>query len=330
MAWRDGKVVSLVSDLADFASRSSRDSYKRPAEFKVEEELVAALKQLAAQYKCILDQEIVANGDCGLHAILKNVQRLQCNDDFAKKLLATLARTGLQQACRLLRLKLCLWLKQHSALEILPEVTVEEWVTMEGYENIADYVQQMQVDHIWIDTPMLYAASAVFGLQFMMFLASGSVQLLVASEVQMRGRAPVGLLGNVGNYHFFAVQPAPDEFEFAPAQSRDVLRDACVPNAIAETDAEEISDSEGESEEQQAPVSVDGHFFEMCGALLRWDPFQQTSQDDRLAALSVPWIPVSEKTPRSRHLTPCSGGAPSSWCSTRKLRWQLAQTGHVS
>ena len=108
MAWREGKIVSLVNDLADFAIRSSRDSLPRPAKFGVESEQLAALRRLTAAHRCSLDDDIVANGDCGLHAVIKNLQRLQPSEAFSGKLLGDLSRHGLQHACRLLRLKLCL------------------------------------------------------------------------------------------------------------------------------------------------------------------------------------------------------------------------------
>ena len=281
MAWREGKAVSLVNDLADFASRCPRHT-PRPDRFEVESEALAELKRLVAVHRCSLDDDITSNGDCGLHAIIKNLQRLQPSEGFAQKVLADLGRHGLQHACRLLRLKLCLWLKQHKALELVPEVTVEEWVAMDGHNNIDEYILYMKEDHVWIDTPMLYAASALFQLQFMIFLAAGEAQLLVANELHERGgKAQVGLLANVGNYHFFSVRPGGDEVGLQVVQSRDPLKDACVATANDGFEVEQLS----ESDEEDAPSSTTGAFFEMCGALLRWEPFQRSQQDGHLAAL---------------------------------------------
>lgn len=111
MAWRSGQSVPLISDLLDFAIGLTHSQVHNEELDSVEWEKLAVLKKNIASHQCLLD-DMVPDGDCGLRAIVENVQRLNLSDPFALKVLAQLKQNGIGDACKLLRLKLCLLLKQ--------------------------------------------------------------------------------------------------------------------------------------------------------------------------------------------------------------------------
>ena len=168
MAWRSGQSVPLISDLPDFAIGLAHSQVHNEQLDSVEREKFAVLKKNIASHQCLLKDDMVPDGDCGLRAIVENAQRLNLSDPFALKVLAQLKQNGIGDACKLLRLKLCLWLKQNAAREIVPDVTILDWVQL----PIDEYILLMQKDKQWLDTPMLSAASAVLGIQIMFFFAA--------------------------------------------------------------------------------------------------------------------------------------------------------------
>ena len=91
--------------------------------------------------------------------------------------------------------------------QIAPGVSFEQWVTMEGFESMAAYIAHMQRPGTWVDTPMLTAASGLFGMQIIVFVGRGDPQLLAAPSVQNLLIAPMATIACVANVHFFAVHP---------------------------------------------------------------------------------------------------------------------------
>lgn len=117
---------------------------------------------------------------------------------------------------------------------------------------------------------MLYAASAVLGIQIMFFLQPEGVQLLAATGVQEQGKAPVAILARAGKF-LYSVHPAPDEIESRVA-SRDALHDACQAVASSQSahddaEPEALSESDGEDEEALLQNSRP-KLFESCAASL--------------------------------------------------------------
>ena len=304
MAWRSGQSVPLISDLPDFAIGLAHSQVHNEELDSVEREKFAVLKKNIASHQCLLKDDMVPDGDCGLRAIVENAQRLNLSDPFALKVLAQLKQNGIGDACKLLRLKLCLWLKQNAAREIVPDVTILDWVQL----PIDEYILLMQKDKQWLDTPMLSAASAVLGIQIMFFLQPEGVQLLAASGVQEQGKAPVAILARAGKF-LYSVHPAPDELESRVA-SRDALHDACQAVASSQSvhddaEPEALSESDGEDEEVLLQNSRP-KLFEMCAALLHWDPFQNRETDDHLL-WCVKLIRHNQKIRQIKLLKSCSG-----------------------
>ena len=73
-----------------------------------------------------LDTNTVANGDCGLDAVLRNLERLQLNNPQAVRLLNALREGGRDAALNAMRLMLLIWIRDHSASEILPGIQNQE------------------------------------------------------------------------------------------------------------------------------------------------------------------------------------------------------------
>ena len=89
-----------------------------------------------------LDHATITNGDCGLDAILRNLERLDLSDDTARLVLAQLPR-GRQKVLDILRFKLLIWLQKNRSMEIVPGVSVSDWVLMEGNPSWEAYVKSM-------------------------------------------------------------------------------------------------------------------------------------------------------------------------------------------
>ena len=170
---------------------------------------LARLVQSLQQKNCVLEPTCT-DGNCGLDAIISNLKRLELTEPaLVQKVHTVLNKKDLKSACQVLRLGLLLWIKDNEHEEILPDVRLLDWMVMEGYTSKADYISAMKQDGEWIDTLMLFAASAVFQAQVVVFLEDGSPHVLAAPDVQAMASSPIFLLANIGNVHFYGVRPLP-------------------------------------------------------------------------------------------------------------------------
>ena len=286
MAWRNGTVVSLISDLADFAAGQLHIGRQRIlADGSVDAAQQSKLSLVVSSHRCSL-VETVRNGDCGLDAIIKNMQRL----NMRHQVLDVLGKKGVSAACKILRLQLCIWLKQNCDLKALPDLTLSDWMCLDEHETVDAYIAHMRQDGAWLDTVMLYAASALLNLQFLIFLPDSGPQLLAARNVQESGKAAVGLLANLRNQHFYAVQPVTTESEPIQLQRPGGLLSAEFPRTVA--DPEECADDDDGDDEvanfdspQSEPSASSQVLFRMCSGLIRWDPFGSQRNFDELGSL---------------------------------------------
>ena len=170
----------------------------------------SALEAVAHTNGLMLDRETATDGDCGLDALLRNIQRLSRLNKHAQDVLSVLQCKGRKAALTALRLKLLIWLRDHRNEEILPAVSIEDWVAMEpGMDSFAQYMTAMRQAGCWIDTPMLHAASALLGIQVVCLVGSSDPQLIVAPSVVASTEVETAIIANVGNYHFYALYPSP-------------------------------------------------------------------------------------------------------------------------
>ena len=156
-----------------------------------------------------LDTNTATNGDCGVDAILRNVERLGIACSAAANLLGKVQRQGRDAGLQHLRNILVHWMRTHPSVTIVDGVSLQELAIMEGrWADWSAYLEAMATKRTWIDTPVLIAASALFQCQFVCFLnRAPEPQLIASPTLTASGDIPMFLIANVGNWHFFALRP---------------------------------------------------------------------------------------------------------------------------
>ena len=287
------------------------------------DELYEALAAATAANGLSLDEDTLTDGNCGLDALLRNVERMNLDIPFATQLLGVLHNGGRLKAVHALRLKLLVWIRHHLDDVIFEGFRLRDLVTLDPeYSTLDRYYKEMRLPGTWIDTPMLLAASATFGVQIICFTGTqGEPQLVAAPEIQHAASAPVMTIANIGNYHYYAVHPLmacedgpPDErdqgdslpiIEDNPASERfDVV--ACVDN----------SGAPGGSSAHWSAYPVNTTVFGICESVAHWDP----------------WSSAPPSGPMLEFINGLeAGGAPPClemlrWRRALKL-WQIEQSG---
>ena len=264
---------NFLANVRDYAAQQHDTHLREPLE--TTEANLARLVQSLQQKNCMLEPTCT-DGNCGLDAIISNLKRLELTEPaLVQKVHTVLNKKDLKSACQVLRLGLLLWIKDNEHEEILPDVRLLDWMVMEGYTSKADYISAMKQDGEWIDTLMLFAASAVFQAQVVVFLEDGSPHVLAAPDVQAMASSPIFLLANIGNVHFYGVRPLPTEVEDLSLGKveTDLLHEACP--------AEDDSGSEVEENEGAQPAHARQELiFRLAGALMNWNPWDASSSDD--------------------------------------------------
>lgn len=226
-----------------------------------------------------------ARGDCGLDAILRNLERLDLPG--AQDILTVLSRRGRAFALQALRLKFLIWLKQNLDHEMLPQLTVGDWMLMDGDVSHGAYLKRMRECGEWIDCPMLYGASATLQVQLVCFLAHGVPQIVVANTNRHANDLPILLLANANNTHFWAVEPS--ENIGTPMPSRATKGDLLSEHysSVCTDDVSSVDFAEP-SENIGTPMPIATHdVFEMAVELMEWKPFETPDVNSRVLALSV-------------------------------------------
>ena len=107
-----------------------------------------------------------------------------------------------------MRLLALVWVRDNEATELVPEVTVAQWVAMEGAVPVPSYIAAMSLPRVWIDTLMIVSLTAVFQIQYVCF--SPAPQLIVAPMLANSAEPlPIATIANVANVHVYAVHPEP-------------------------------------------------------------------------------------------------------------------------
>ena len=82
----------------------------------------------------ILRSDTLTDGNCGADAILINLERLKL-ENAAQKLLRNLSRGFPRlQVIQALRFQLLIWVRDNQTVEVLPDVSLTDWILMEGYQ----------------------------------------------------------------------------------------------------------------------------------------------------------------------------------------------------
>ena len=135
------------------------------------QDMVGAVSAAAAANGLQVESRTRADGNCGPDSVLRNLECLNVNNTAVQQVLHTLAQEGRDAALLKIR-RLCgAWLRRHSANQVIPGVTVNEWVMMGSlHSSFASHIQSWEQPGTWVEAPLLHAASAVFNLQIVVFL----------------------------------------------------------------------------------------------------------------------------------------------------------------
>jgi hypothetical protein len=262
----------LVPHVLGVAAKGKAYTTLTPEEWVVLESRIAA--NISAN-SLLLDTETYRDGDCGLDATLRNLERLRPTNTPSQNIIRVLATKGRAKALQAMRLLACMWVRDNEETELVPQVTVAQWVAMEGAESVPSYIAAMRLPRVWIDTLVLVALSAVFEIQYVCF--SPVPQLIVAPTLANCKELPVAIIANVANVHFYAVhpEPPPDPQDPPSEQEDDLL--PCVDNAAtpADDDTEPVEEACHRSNKNKDPQQklATTTWATLCAEALQWQPF---------------------------------------------------------
>lgn len=291
--------VELPNFTATEYARLAR-GHSPPSFDHVPSPILSAVAAGAAANGMVLNTSTDMNGNCGLDAILRNLHRLDHVNARTAPILRALHSGDRGAALHLMRLLLINWIDNNKGVEILEGVSLENLILMDpSYATFADYLARMSLNRVWIDTPMLLAASALFNIQISVLLGRGEPQLVAAPNVRSLKRAPLVSVANVNNQHFYALYPetGEDTIEDIGGMIDDVLEhgredpllhtlanifdDAATPNP-EETQPDAICQP---CQETDALTTADNSLFNLLPLLSMWDPWSNTTPPAELLSL---------------------------------------------
>ena len=121
-----------------------------------------------------LDESTLRDGNCGLDACLRGFAFVDNPGREITNLLTSVTGQNRKRTINLMRQMLIKWLRAHKNQEILPHMTVEQFVVSDTgpyhFASMNEYLEHMAVNDQWIDHIMLYAISAVFEVQLLVFV----------------------------------------------------------------------------------------------------------------------------------------------------------------
>ena len=263
--------------------------YSRPTGWS---QIEGNIEKVVQRNNLRLNRDTLSNGDCGLDAIVRNLQRLRPANEVSQGVLETLDKKGRQAACHVLRLQLLIWLKNNAAAEILPGLSIADWAIMDGQPSFVSYISHMRNPHVWVDTPMLHAASAVLGLQIVCFMGSPEPSIIAAPNVLSQAESPVAVIANVGNLHFYALGPDHPTYDVEPldlSSADDALLAWSANSSLHEWQDNIANVTEAEcSRSYGAPGShteYDAQLFKLGDSLMSADLFGNITCDQELSQL---------------------------------------------
>ena len=297
------------------AEKASPPLSREPLQGESWTAVLGAIQQAAKVNRLELDADTHSDGDCGPDAVLRNLERLQPTGTASTQVLTSLARQGRKSAIQAIRRLLVQWLRSPAGSAVVPDMSVRQWIEFEmetQYASFESYLAAMTRAGTWIDTAMMYAASAVFGVQIVMLIGRDEPQLIAAAPILGRNGVPVALIANLANIHFFALKPRqqldaivhPDIASTVPEDIDGDMLLTCCQSAPDEDDAELQPDpeetpirrteqahqtDEGKAEPLALAPAAEDNMFTICSEISRWDPFssQPTSLPSLLRSLGA-------------------------------------------
>ena len=289
VSWRHVRIGQPFVDLPDFVLQHTQGLGDDLG--SVPDSVEGALMESVGQRGLELDTDTLTDGNCGLDAVLRNLERLGNPNPDAARVLELLARKGRQKATQAMRLMLLLWIRKNRDVLLAPDLTVGQLAVVDGQEPLEHYIHNMAKQGEWIDTPMLLAASAVFHVQLICFVGHGEAQLLAApSIVGLSEDVPVAFIANANNVHFYACRPAASDEWCSLDASIDDGDGLALPLQSSSADGGCERDVEEPSEGQLCRAASVGalstqasNLFTFCQAINVWSPFGPP--DDRVLDL---------------------------------------------
>ena len=183
-----------------------------------------------------------------------------------------------------MRLQALTWIRDHIDDDVLPDVSLGQMIAMETRGSANDYIKNMRANGVWVDTPMLLAASAVDNVQLLVFLGPREPQLVAAPSVAAsETEVPVCTIANRCNRHFYACRPEPvpeqQSLQEAITDDADRLRASMVDGDTAnapQCDHSEPSEAQctlGRRTAEPLEVQRGVALFAFCEAISGWNAF---------------------------------------------------------
>ena len=166
---------------------------------------------------------------------------------------------------------------------MVPGVSLSDLVLMEQrYTSVRDYARAMSASRVWIDTPMLVAASAIFEVQIVVFVGAGEPHLLMSPTLAGRSQIHTITLACISNVHFVALRPKPpNDDDAAPIHSETDPLLNYLAGAIEDSSNEssaEYGDTVTVSHTVCVPdtgllVDADEPFYDRCEKIIEFRPW---------------------------------------------------------
>lgn len=208
------KPTSEYPDL--IASLVSTGISKRRTFHKQEWQTIA--KEIAAKVGTnglLLDQETDLQGNCGLDAVLRGLNRLPESDhsEPTTAVLQILSRYGRGAAMQHMREQAVTWLEANKDYELVEGMPLEGFVTCDvvagfSYKSFGDYLRQMRTLQEWIDQTVLYGLSAVYGVSILVFSGANFPDIVAINDA---GIQPMIHIACGHQYHYWALMHDTEE-----------------------------------------------------------------------------------------------------------------------
>lgn len=276
--WSAVVLSQVLTNLSDFVLQSTRR--KAESSRMDQDDLARAVAENGLE----LDEHTATDGNCGLDALLRNLERLNIQTAAAIKVMQVLVRQGRERAWQVIRLMLVLWICRNRNVEMLPSLTLANLIAMETSRGFDEYVATMKQPREWVDTPMLLAMTAVFEVQLVVFVGPGEPQLVAAPSITAIGRSsevPVCLFANRNNVHFYACRPTPKvELHAADDTRADCLQlalSSATPTASSDLPDDDVEPSEAQwtlgARVEFLDVKTDENLLAFSEGMASWDAF---------------------------------------------------------
>ena len=272
------RVLAAVSNAEEAMSGQATGL---PATASLPAEVVDAVDRAANENDLFVDRDTADDGNCGPDAILRTMETLGPVTRRAREALNILETRGRAAAIQWIRETCAAWVEAHACMMLVPGVSLSDLVLMEQrYTSVRDYARAMSASKVWIDTPMLVAASAIFEVQIVMFVGAGEPHLLMSPTLAGRSQIHTITLACISNVHFVALRPKPpNDDDTAPIHSETDPLLNYLASAIEDSSNESSAEYDNTvTVSHTVPdtgllVDADEPFYDRCEKIIEFRPW---------------------------------------------------------